>query len=168
MAIKPNWNANPIFVAWILLIFGTSCTVIRPEEFFALVQKFAGLSEDSLVKFRLFWGVVWFSVVKGWHFTEFLILTLLCARFLKWWCGQQTQKTIAIAMVFCIAYAASDEWHQTFVPDRFGSVQDVLIDGLGVAAAGLIMFARGDRSSGQKLACFGNPLKPPAATEIDE
>lgn len=131
-----------IFVAWSLFIFSTSCTVIRPEEFFELVQRFAGLSEQSLLQFRDFWAVTWFAVVKGWHFTEFLILTFLSARVLKWWYGAQSQNTITLAMLFCIAFAATDEWHQTFVPDRFGTFQDVLIDGLGVSAAGLTMFSR--------------------------
>jgi hypothetical protein len=142
MENKSDWRLTSIFIAWALFIFGTSCTVIRPEEFFGLVQRFLGLSEESLLQFRVFWGIVWFTVVKGWHFTEFLILTFLCAKVLKCWYGAQTQNTIALAMLFCIFYAASDEWHQTLVPDRFGSFQDVLIDGLGVSAAGLILFAR--------------------------
>ena len=41
-----------------------------------------------------------------------------------------------------VVFAASDEWHQSFVPDRFGTIQDVLIDGLGICAAGSIMLAR--------------------------
>ena len=49
-------------------------------------------------------------------------------------------------MLFCIAFAASDEWHQTFVPDRYGTVVDVFIDSLGVLVAGMFMLAR-QRSS---------------------
>ena len=42
-----------------------------------------------------------------------------------------------------IAYAASDEWHQTMVPGRSGSMEDVLIDAAGVvigvlAAMGIV------------------------------
>ena len=33
-------------------------------------------------------------------------------------------------------------WHQTFVPDRFGTVQDVFIDGLGICIAGVVMLIR--------------------------
>ena len=41
------------------------------------------------------------------------------------------------------AYAASDEWHQTMVPGRSGSVEDVLIDAAGIvvgvlAAMGIV------------------------------
>ena len=160
MVNKSNWRLIAIFIAWAIFIFGTSCTVIRPEEFFALVQRFAGLSEQSLLQFRDFWAVAWFAVVKGWHFTEFLILTFLCARVLKWWYGAQSQNTIALAMFFCIAYAATDEWHQTFVPDRFGTFQDVLIDGLGVSAAGLTMFSRMKKEAiGAQDCDFVNPTR---------
>lgn len=32
---------------------------------------------------------------------------------------------------FCVLYAVTDEWHQTFVSGRSGELRDVLIDGLG-------------------------------------
>lgn len=36
--------------------------------------------------------------------------------------------------LFCVLYAASDEWHQSFVPGRMGRVSDVVLDS---CAAGL-------------------------------
>ncbi len=54
-------------------------------------------------------------------------------------------------MLLDIAFAASDEWHQTFVPDRFGTVQDVLIDSLGVCAAGSLLLLRLNRKNAKKL-----------------
>ncbi len=38
-----------------------------------------------------------------------------------------------------IAYGVSDEWHQSFVPDRTPSAADLLMDALGVAI-GLHLF----------------------------
>ncbi len=38
-----------------------------------------------------------------------------------------------LALVLGIAYAVSDEIHQTFVPGRAGAPLDVLIDSVGVA-----------------------------------
>ena len=135
-------RATAIFLVWLSLIFATSCTVIRPQEFFDLVQRFAGFNQDSIFRFRIFWGIAWFAIVKGWHFTEFLILTILCARVLQWWFGAISRNTISIAMLFCFVFAASDEWHQTYVPERSGTIQDVFIDGLGVSAAGAFLLAR--------------------------
>lgn len=43
----------------------------------------------------------------------------------------------ASALVFCVLYAVTDEWHQSFVPGRRGAATDVLIDALG-ALTGLL------------------------------
>jgi VanZ like family len=37
------------------------------------------------------------------------------------------------AMLIAVLYACSDEWHQTLVPGRAGTVRDVVIDSLGIA-----------------------------------
>ena len=41
-------------------------------------------------------------------------------------------KTFIIPMMIAIAYGASDELHQTFVPTRTGTLRDVFIDSLGI------------------------------------
>ncbi len=134
-----KWRIAALLVGWVLFIFGTSCTVIRPLEFFELIRSVTGFQHETLERFAVFWGGSWFTIVKGWHFTEFAILTYLCERVLKWWIGSSSPLSILAAMAFSLLFAASDEWHQTFVPDRFGTVQDVLIDSLGVCAAGVTL-----------------------------
>jgi hypothetical protein len=136
-----------ILSLWIGFIFGTSCTVIRPLEFFEIVRSFTGADRQWMERFSLFWGVAWFGVVKGWHFAEFAILTFLTARVIQWWRGGLDTKSIAIAMLVCVLFAASDEWHQTFVPDRYGTFQDVLIDSLGVIAAGTYLLRRSHKAT---------------------
>jgi hypothetical protein len=137
-----RWLPPILLLVWLALIFGTSCTVIRPQEFFDFVSRFTGAGQESMHRFSVFWGLSWFAIVKGWHFTEFAILTFLAARTLRLWRGHESLWTVGGAMLFCIAFAASDEWHQTFIPDRFGTIQDVLIDGLGVCAAGALLLIR--------------------------
>lgn len=44
------------------------------------------------------------------------------------------------AFVFCVIYAASDEFHQYFVPGRSGKPADVLLDSFGSLMAILIIF----------------------------
>ncbi len=139
---KKRWLFSITLTAWLLLIFGTSCTVIRPLEFFELIQNFTGSDRTSMERFAVFWGITWFAIVKGWHFTEFAILTFLCVGVIKWCRGFIDSGSIFGAMVFCFAFAASDEFHQSFVPDPFGTAQDVLIDSLGVCSAGSIMLLR--------------------------
>jgi hypothetical protein len=146
-----KWPRNAwvltLLAVWILFIFGTSCTVILPEEFFRLIASFTGANRQSMERFAIFWGVSWFAIVKGWHFTEFAILTTLVVYSLKKLFGRVTRGTILASMLLCVAFAASDEWHQTFVPNRFGTVQDVMIDSLGICSAGAIMLLRLRKSS---------------------
>jgi VanZ family protein len=137
-----------LFVAWVALIFGTSSTVLRPHEFFGLIQKVAFLSDEAMEGFRGFWGAGgYLLVVKGWHVAEFAILTLLCAAAAKWLFRRFDSWTIGGSMLFGILFAMSDEWHQTFIPDRFGTVTDVFIDTFGVAIAGAYLCWRLRRSN---------------------
>jgi VanZ family protein len=41
------------------------------------------------------------------------------------------------AFLLTLAFAISDEWHQTFVPGRGGAVMNVLVDSLGAMIAAL-------------------------------
>jgi VanZ family protein len=101
-------------------------------------------------RFTLFWGIAWFVIVKGWHVAEFAILTLFSVATLKWWRSTLSAWSIIGSMLFCIGFAASDEWHQSYVPDRIGSIQDVVIDSFGVGIAGLILLLRLNRGNAGK------------------
>ena len=46
------------------------------------------------------------------------------------------------AMLITVAYAISDEWHQSFVEGRHGSPVDVLIDTAGAGVAALLATRR--------------------------
>src|SRR6266849_182191 len=58
--------------------------------------------------------------------------------------GYATRWAIA-GVLIAIGVASIDEWHQTLVPSRGGSVRDVLIDGCGAAAAQLFAAWRNAR-----------------------
>ncbi|MFO1094120.1 MAG: VanZ family protein [Planctomycetaceae bacterium] len=135
-----------LFAAWLALIFATSCTVVRPQEFFDLLHRHVFTDTSLYERFKLFWGLSWFTIVKGWHATEFAI-AWLCVRAFAWWNGAVTRPAIIAGMVFCSVFAISDEWHQSFVPDREGTVTDVLIDGLGILLSGMIMIRRHGQST---------------------
>lgn len=53
--------------------------------------------------------------------------------------GTKGIKAYVYALLFCVAYAVSDELHQTFVVGRSGQVSDVLIDTVG-ALIGISMY----------------------------
>ena len=134
--------AFALCLVWIAFIFATSCTVVRPQEFFDWMHTHILVDDGVFRYFQAFWGLSWFAIVKGWHAIEFAILLVLCVAALARWTGRRTTGIVVLAMVFCLGFAISDEWHQTLVPDRFGTVTDVLIDAIGVLVAGFVLLRR--------------------------
>ncbi len=72
----------------------------------------------------------------GRKFVHALEYALLCA---LWWRALRTRMApgpaLMAAVGVSIAYAATDEYHQTFVEGRDGLVLDVVIDALAATAA---------------------------------
>lgn len=78
-----------------------------------------------------------FWIRKGAHFTVYTILGLLLIGGL---CQlRQTRRVWLAAAVIGWSYAATDEFHQLFVPGRSGQLRDVVIDGCGVLT-GLLLY----------------------------
>lgn len=69
-----------------------------------------------------------FYVRKIAHITEYLILGLLMFNALK----QFNILNIYYAIILCILYSCTDEFHQLFINGRSGSFRDVLIDTIGI------------------------------------
>ncbi len=71
------------------------------------------------------------------HMVEFGLLWFL------WWRAFGYRSPVPPALI-ALGYAASDELHQTFVPDRGGSPFDWAIDaaGVGLAALAVILWSR--------------------------
>ena len=72
---------------------------------------------------------------KGAHFTEYFILASLIGWALPWHGFKRAGGAFALATL----YAASDEFHQAFVPGRGPAVGDVFIDGCGALLAALVI-----------------------------
>jgi VanZ like family len=135
----PKW-ALLFVLAWAGSIFATSCTVISTYELFAIISYICG--PEAARRFEIFWGIVWFVVVKGWHATEFAILTVGLVVLFNTWHHTSGRRAIVLAGTLSVLFAASDEWHQTFVPNRDGTVSDMLIDCLGITIVTLYLVAR--------------------------
>lgn len=106
-------------VAWAGLIFAASS---RPD---------LRVSSDDT------WDLV---LRKTAHVLVFGVLAILVLRCLRA-DAAVTRGTLVVALGLTLAYAASDEWHQTFVEGRVGHPRDVVIDMIGASVA-LSTYAR--------------------------
>ena len=76
-------------------------------------------------------------VKKGAHVTEYAILGWLIQR------ARGQRRAWWQSWLIAVAYAATDEFHQSFVPGRHARVTDVLIDAAGVAIGLFLAVRRG-------------------------
>jgi len=100
---------------------------------------------------RAWWDVL---LRKLAHFTEYAVLTGLWWRALR---GLGARFPLAIAMAISLGYAATDEFHQTFVDGRKGTPVDVLIDSAGIviAATAIVVLGLRPPSDPRTLAAEG-------------
>ena len=99
---------------------------------------------------------------KGGHLTEYAILALLTLRAINLSRQNHEGKQAAgyfrsavIALLIAAAYAATDEFHQSFIPSRTPSIYDVLIDTAGAFVA-LIAATLWKKSRGKPAAVTPN------------
>lgn len=81
-----------------------------------------------------------FYVRKAAHMTEYAVLAILLPVTLSMY-GVSWKTLVWLGPLLSILYACTDEYHQTFVPDRSGSPRDVLIDSVGILAGSLLLQA---------------------------
>ena len=73
------------------------------------------------------------------HFVEFgLLCLLICWLFSSVTIGTKHINKIILAIVITSLYAASDEFHQSFTPNRFVEIFDWLADTAGAVIAGFL------------------------------
>ncbi len=82
-------------------------------------------------------SLIVFILRKVAHFSEYAILTALLSRAVR--ARARGDRPLILAWALAVAYAATDEFHQTFVSGRVGTPRDVLIDAAGAAVAVLVI-----------------------------
>ena len=77
---------------------------------------------------------------KTGHAAAYGVLAWLYLRVLRWHLGNGRSLTVlrVASIGLAVAYALSDEYHQTFVPGRDGNLLDVAVDGAGACVAMLL------------------------------
>ena len=112
--------------AWMLLIFAASTDLMSAKNTSGFISQILRWwdPEISLESIR----AVQFGVRKAAHVTEYAILAGLLLRALHAGWRAVRLRHALIALGVAAAYAALDEYHQSFVASRTGSPRDVLID----------------------------------------
>lgn len=87
---------------------------------------------------------LWLQIDKVQHGMAYAGLTALCLRALArgQWEGI-TIRRAAVAVLVCVLYGVSDEWRQSFVPERSADVADVFADAGGAVFSGVALRAWG-------------------------
>jgi VanZ family protein len=131
-------------VLWMAVIFYKSAEPYQQQSLIPFLSKQFSASHLSnwlphiaftydreLVTWRDPYGMLEFFIRKAGHVSEYILLSLLLG-----YAGitKPIKRSTAIvsSALFSILYAASDEWHQKYVPGRTGHAIDVAIDSIGI------------------------------------
>lgn len=129
-------------VAWAALIF------------FFSTEQFSAPQTSRILVPLLHWvypdispeqiALVQFAVRKLAHWIEYFVLAALLYRALQFHSSvNRSLPRVALTMALVLLCAASDEFHQSLLSDRTGSIYDVMIDGFGGLFGTLWMYQRG-------------------------
>ncbi len=126
---------------WMGVIFSASADTHSTQRSSRLIEPFLrwlwpDVSPEQVEAVR-------WVVRKAAHLTEYAILAWL------WWRALRrpvrgdarpwSWRIAGLALAAVVIYAATDEWHQSFVPNRTGAVRDVFIDTAGgMAGLGVV------------------------------
>jgi VanZ family protein len=150
------WRYAPLAL-WAVLIFVGSGDVLSGSHTSIILRAvrwlFPNVRNESLAVFHLL-------VRKAGHLTEYAIFATLAARAFRTSSHDLLRRHwFWVSLLLAIAYALSDEYHQSFVPSRTASIYDSLIDSVGALIALTIIWFR-QRKSPQ------NRLRASAATRV--
>ena len=99
---------------------------IAPVAFMALIFVLSSVPGDT--------DAAWWEPIARTigHAVEYAVLTLLWS----WALAGVIRRPVWVACAIALAYAAVDEYHQSFVENRDATVSDVAIDAVGIGLAG--------------------------------
>ncbi len=126
----------PVLV-WMLIIFTASTDLMSAEHSSRFIEPFLRWLPPEISAGTI--RAVQYCVRKMAHLTEYAILGALVLRALRTFATPANRVRPVAAFLVAAIFAASDEFHQSFVASRTASPSDVLIDACG-AAIGLIAY----------------------------
>ena len=138
LARRRVWRYGPL-VVWMGFIFFASTGEFSASNTSRIIGPllrwlFPEISEESLALAHLI-------TRKVAHFLEYAVLAWLAARALSTSTRPAlNRRWFLISLALVVLYSLSDEYHQSFVPARTGSIYDSLIDISGGLSA-LLLYA---------------------------
>lgn len=130
--------------------------------FFASTDQFSADHTSSVVRPLILWlfpnlsegqlATVHFLTRKAAHFTEYAILAFLARRTFSSSPSESVRRHwFKWSLLLVVSYALVDEFHQTFVPSRTGTIYDSAIDVAGGLTV-LLLFKLRERMTRVKTA----------------
>lgn len=115
-------------ILWMALIFIGSTDILSAEHTSRFLVPFLRWIDPQISWAAL--NTIQVAIRKLGHLTEYAILAGLLWRALRSGTGATMKTSIlfGIVLIACGGFAASDEFHQSFVPSRTSSAHDVMID----------------------------------------
>ena len=118
-------------IIWMAVIFLGSTDILSAAHTSRFLVPFLRWLDPQISLAAL--NAIQFGIRKLAHLTEYAILAALLWRALRGGTRWQVKMSILffVAWIACAIFAASDEFHQSFVPSRTSSPIDVMIDVTG-------------------------------------
>ena len=127
----------PVFI-WLGVIFAGSTDIFSTEQTSRYLVPFLRWLDPQISVSTI--ATIHFALRKLGHLTEYAVLAALLWRALR--SGKNLRAKMSTLFVgvwvACAIFAASDEFHQSFLASRTASLHDVMIDISG-AVAGLVI-----------------------------
>ncbi len=136
----------PVFI-WIGIIFAGSTDIFSTQQTSRYLVPFLRWLDPHISISAI--AAIHFALRKLGHLTEYAILAALLWRALRSARNLRARMTTLFVGVWvtCAIFAASDEFHQSFIATRTASLNDALIDSLGAAAGLAICLAIAQRDA---------------------
>lgn len=140
-------------IAWMGVIFRSSAQPYQEQDVKPMLARFIDLSflerfvediaffyhqsEVSVANLGIY-GFVEFFIRKGAHVGVFMVLCILFYIAFRNTFVHINNWTLFFAFLLTVVYAALDEWHQGFTPNRTPYIGDVILDSFG-ALIGILL-----------------------------
>lgn len=135
-----------VFIMVIIFLFSAEPAIESEESSISIANRIMNVYEKITekqiqedVRFERL-SVIDHIIRKGAHFTEYAILAIVIGFHFGVW-KKKGLTLILLSVGISALYAATDEFHQLFVPGRSGRINDVMIDTFGAIMGSLLLYS---------------------------